>query len=418
MRRPLSAAVAWGLARSRARARSTCSRLRLSFLFPLLASAQVFKVIESNKSVDMKFYMTRIMPVGFLMALTLLCGNVSYLYLTVAFIQMLKAFTPIITMVTLFLFRMETPTKNLIASVVFIAFGTLLASLGEGSFSVIGVVIMMSSEVFESVRLVMTQVLLVGLKFNPSASPTGTRRGRVVRREERAGAFFFVPQSIRRRGRVRLREAIDRTESVANDAFDRHSRLPLLVSPRHLARRRCFLGPVHPRRFSRPRRSASNARFFPTSPILAVEGLMYLAPACSFWLVLGSLFTELGRMRAENALATVTSHPYQFLGAAAMGFGVNSLAYIVIQTASSLTLKVLGTVKNALVVYLGVIIFSERVSTLQAVGYAISLVAFFFYQRIKMAQVASGQAAGGGAPPPQVTTGLSASRADANKEDV
>lgn len=110
------------------------------------------------------------MPVGFLMALTLHCGNLSYLYLTVAFIQMLKAFTPIITMVTLFLFRMETPNNQLIASVSIIAVGTLIASIGEGSFSTVGVIIMMSSEVFESLRLVMTQVLLVGLKFNPSTS--------------------------------------------------------------------------------------------------------------------------------------------------------------------------------------------------------------------------------------------------------
>ena len=37
------------------------------------------------------FYLRRILPVGLFMALTLLCGNLVYLYLTVSFIQMLKA---------------------------------------------------------------------------------------------------------------------------------------------------------------------------------------------------------------------------------------------------------------------------------------------------------------------------------------
>jgi hypothetical protein len=64
-------------------------------------------------------------------------------------------------------------------------------------------------------------------------------------------------------------------------------------------------------------------------------------------------------------------------------------AYVVIQTASSLTLKVLGTVKNALVVYLGVAVLAEQVTPLQASGYGLSLAAFFWYQHIKMSDVSS-----------------------------
>ena len=41
-----------------------------------------------------QFYLTRIMPIGLFMALTLYFGNIVYLYLTVSFIQMLKVRSP------------------------------------------------------------------------------------------------------------------------------------------------------------------------------------------------------------------------------------------------------------------------------------------------------------------------------------
>ena len=47
-------------------------------------------------------------------------GTVAYLSLTVAFIQMLKAFTPVITLLVLYYFGVEKPRKMLIMCVVFV----------------------------------------------------------------------------------------------------------------------------------------------------------------------------------------------------------------------------------------------------------------------------------------------------------
>lgn len=83
----------------------------------------------------------------------------------------LQAFTPVITMVALFIARLEDPSSRLIVAVVLIALGTAMASFGEVNMSVLGLIFMLASETFEAIRLVMTQILLVGLKFHPSERP-------------------------------------------------------------------------------------------------------------------------------------------------------------------------------------------------------------------------------------------------------
>lgn len=71
-------------------------------------------------------------------------------------------------MVALFVAGLEFPGKRLILAVLLIAVGTAIASYGEVNLSVVGVLCMLASEMFEATRLVMTQILLVGLKFHPS----------------------------------------------------------------------------------------------------------------------------------------------------------------------------------------------------------------------------------------------------------
>ena len=68
---------------------------------------------------------------------------------------------------------------------------------------------------------------------------------------------------------------------------------------------------------------------------------MYLAPACFFWLMAGVAVVEWPTMRANNALQLILNKPFWYFSAATMGFCVNLLAYMVIQTASSSTLKVM-----------------------------------------------------------------------------
>ena len=72
--------------------------------------------------------------IGLLIALTLYFGNLAYVTLSVSFLQMLKASTPILVMVLMFAAGLETPSLPMVVSVLVIALGTLLAALGEVRF--------------------------------------------------------------------------------------------------------------------------------------------------------------------------------------------------------------------------------------------------------------------------------------------
>ena len=77
---------------------------------------------------------------------------------------------------------------------------------------------------------------------------------------------------------------------------------------------------------------------------------MYLAPACFVWLMAGVAVVEWPAMRDNHALQLILNKPLWYFAAAAMGFCVNLLAYMVIQTASSLTLKVPLSTPDLLIV--------------------------------------------------------------------
>ncbi|CAD7700495.1 unnamed protein product [Ostreobium quekettii] len=260
----------------------------MGMVFSAIASflaCRVFKVVTlkaATNAVTTKYFLTHIMPVGFFMAATLHFGNLVYLHLTVAFIQMLKSVTPVMTMFLLFAARLETPTTRMILSVLIVAFGTAMASYGEVQMTAVGMAAAFLSSGSEAIRLVLTQHVLVGHKFHP------------------------------------------------------------------------------------------------------IEGLMYLAPACIFWLFLGVAFFEYGTMVEANAFALVMRSPLTYLTAAALGFGVNSLGYWVIVLSSSLTLKLLATVKSAALVLFCALFLGETVTLIEALGYALSIVGFLWYNKIKM----------------------------------
>lgn len=115
----------------------------------------------------------------------------------------------------------------------------------------------------------------------------------------------------------------------------------------------------------------------------AVEVLVYLSPATAVLLAMGAYVWEFDGLTAHHGgFHKVAQSPGHYMLATCAGFAVNVTTYWAIEATSSLTFKVFGCVKNAMVVWAGVFM-GDKVSQKQLAGYAISVIGFGMYTRLK-----------------------------------
>lgn len=115
-----------------------------------------------------------------------------------------------------------------------------------------------------------------------------------------------------------------------------------------------------------------------------IEGQYVLAPAAAFWLGCAACIFEGQKMVDNGAFAIMAANPAPFFVASALGLCVNFLSYLVIQTTSSLTMKVLGTARTILTICVGVVIWGENIGLKSMFGYGLSLAGFVSYNLSKM----------------------------------
>jgi drug/metabolite transporter (DMT)-like permease len=116
-----------------------------------------------------KYFCTKLVPIIACTAGTMFTGNVAYLYLSVAFIQILKAFTPAVTMLLCLAFKVEKLSMMLVSSITLITLGTAAAVLiesGTAAFSLLGFLYFMASSATEAGRVVTADLLLGEEKYN------------------------------------------------------------------------------------------------------------------------------------------------------------------------------------------------------------------------------------------------------------
>ena len=146
--------------------------MTLSFLgmaFSFVASLALVKLtdwVPRNVDITPAFALRRALPIGVLIAATLYFGNLAYIDLSVSFMQMLKASTPIVVLILMYAAGLEAPSLGLIASVLVIALGTLVAAFGEVRFAWPGFLAFSTSQLTEASKLVLMQLLMGGQKLH------------------------------------------------------------------------------------------------------------------------------------------------------------------------------------------------------------------------------------------------------------
>lgn len=110
-----------------------------------------------------------ILPVGLCFAGSLVLSNAAYLYISVAFIQMIKASTPVIVLLFSFGFGLEQPNMKLGIYIVMITAGVTTSCLAQLEGNAIGVVLQLVALVCEAMRLCLVNLLLTSRGINLSS---------------------------------------------------------------------------------------------------------------------------------------------------------------------------------------------------------------------------------------------------------
>lgn len=109
---------------------------------------------------------SRLVPMSMCFAVGLVFGNATYRYLSVSFIQMLKACTPVPLLLMYFMAGKETFSVTQLVIVVMISAGVVLASIGEMEFSFIGFVLQWIAILSDCLQKLLMDIFLKDLELD------------------------------------------------------------------------------------------------------------------------------------------------------------------------------------------------------------------------------------------------------------
>lgn len=124
-------------------------------------------IIQLGDHADLSFveWTRGMLPVGILECISLAAGSTAYLHISVSFVQMLKAFQPVVLNIFIVGLGLEKFSWALFVCIVVVTCGSVLAAIGEVNFTPVGVWLMLISELAESAKYVILHFYLRNERF-------------------------------------------------------------------------------------------------------------------------------------------------------------------------------------------------------------------------------------------------------------
>ena len=121
-----------------------------------------------SSNMSRQTYLKRIVPVAGLFALSLWTSNTAYVYLSVAFIQMLKALMPVTVYTVGCAVGTESYSHARFANMLVVTLGVAISSYGELNFHFFGFCVQLVAILVETCRIILVQIILgkANLKLN------------------------------------------------------------------------------------------------------------------------------------------------------------------------------------------------------------------------------------------------------------
>ncbi|EPS60359.1 hypothetical protein M569_14445, partial [Genlisea aurea] len=128
--------------------------ISLTMIHMLFCSSLAYLLVRVLKLVDpvsmsWDLYLKSVLPIGLLYSLSLWLSNSAYIYLSVSFIQMLKALMPVAVYSIGVLFKKEAFKSETMANMVSISIGVGIAAYGEARLDPWGVILQLGAVAFE-----------------------------------------------------------------------------------------------------------------------------------------------------------------------------------------------------------------------------------------------------------------------------
>ena len=338
------------------------------------------------RSLSWKRYLTKAAPVGVFTSLDIAMSNAAFLFISVSFYTVIKTSSIISVLILSMVLCLQRCSLLIVVIIVVVASGLMLASMGELHFRIEGFLLVLGAGIAGSLRWVITQMMVSSARVAVvdqcgccASCCTAIGWGTCCRRaddeaeaaEERGGGIALARRSSSAGAREAEGEAA--SDSAQLGAAALAVAVAALPSDRAgAAAARPSAGSVDSVGAAGEAGDGEGGRGI--AGVSAVETVMFISPSAVIALIPYGLCIELPALvNAGISTDALYYLPVMIALGGVLAFLLLLVETQLVQITSSLTLSVIGNLKDCLQITIVVVVFGEEIAPLNVVGLVLAL---------------------------------------------